>query len=252
MGSQPSIELTSVRVSRQGTVILDGIDLRIDAGECVGLIGPSGAGKSTLIATLNTSLRPEAGALSLFGEDPWQLSPGRLNALRTRIGTVHQDLHLPGPLRVVHNVNAGRLGAWTTRQSLRSLLRPIGVDGARHALGVLGIEHLLWRRTDELSGGERQRVALARLMVQGAGIVLADEPTASLDPARADEVVRAFVEGARRTSAATLISMHSFELARRYCDRLVAISEGRILFDRPAAMVDDASANELYRLRSTE
>jgi phosphonate transport system ATP-binding protein len=242
--------LSSLRVVRHGVTVLDGVDLQIEPGERVGLIGPSGAGKTTLIATLNTSLRPAGGEIALFGQDPWRLSAGDLRSLRRRVGTVHQDLHLPGPLRVVHNVNAGRLGSWTTRRAIRSLIRPVEVEATRDALGSLGIEHLLWKRTDELSGGERQRVALARLMVQGAEILLADEPTASLDPARADEVVRTFTSSARRNMCAMLISMHSFELARRYCDRLVGLRAGRIVFDRPAAAVDDDAAADLYRLNA--
>jgi phosphonate transport system ATP-binding protein len=132
------------------------------------------------------------------------------------------------------------------------LIRPVDVDLARDALDALGIGHLLWKRTDELSGGERQRVALARLMVQGAEIVLADEPTASLDPARADEVVRTFASSARRNMCALLISMHSFDLARRHCDRLVGLRAGRIVFDQPAELVDDDVAADLYRLTVAE
>lgn len=242
------VELTAVSVERGAAVVVDQVDLLIRAGECVGLVGPSGAGKSTLIATMNTSLAPAHGALRLFGVDPWQVPSTERRQLRTRIGTVHQDLHLPGPLRVVHNVNAGHLGEWSTLKALRSLVRPVGVVQARAALAGLGVEHLLWRRTDELSGGERQRVALARLMVQGAELLLADEPTASLDPARADDVVRTFTEHAHHHANALVISMHSFELARRYCDRLVGMRAGRIVFDLPAAQVDDTTAAQLYQL----
>ncbi|MEO7398883.1 MAG: ATP-binding cassette domain-containing protein [Ilumatobacteraceae bacterium] len=243
------VELAAVGVSRGDAIVVDHVDLRIVAGECVGLVGPSGAGKSTLISTMNTSLAPAHGMLRLFGVNPWQVAATERRQLRMRIGTVHQDLHLLGPLRVVHNVNAGHLGQWSTLTALRSLLRPVGVDDARAALAGLGVEHLLWRRTDELSGGERQRVALARLMVQGAELLLADEPTASLDPARAEDVVRAFTEHARRHANALVISMHSFELARRYCDRLVGMRSGSIVFDLPAAQVDDATAVQLYQLQ---
>ena len=252
MTEQVCVELAGVGVSRGNTVVVDQVDLRILAGECVGLVGPSGAGKSTLIGTMNTSLAPVHGMLRLFGVDPWQIPEGERRQLRRRIGTVHQDLHLPGPLRVVHNVNAGHLGQWSTRKALYSLVRPVGVDQARAALATLGVERLLWRRTDELSGGERQRVALARLMVQGAELLLADEPTASLDPARADDVVRAFTDHARRHANALVISMHSFELARRYCDRLIGMRAGSIVFDLPASHVDDARAALLYQLQPTQ
>jgi len=252
MTNPACVELTAVGVERGDAVVIDNVDLLIRAGECVGLVGPSGAGKSTLLATMNTSLAPAHGVLRLFGVDPWQAPTTERRWLRTRIGTVLQDLHLPGPLRVVHNVNAGHLGEWSTLKALRSLVRPVGLDQAHAALAGLGVEHLLWRRTDELSGGERQRVALARLMVQGAELLLADEPTASLDPARADDVVRMFTEHARRHTNSLVISMHSFELARRYCDRLVGMRAGRIVFDLPAAQVDDTRAAQLYQLQPAQ
>jgi len=189
MTNPACVELTAVGVERGDAVVIDNVDLLIRAGECVGLVGPSGAGKSTLLATMNTSLAPAHGVLRLFGVDPWQAPTTERRWLRTRIGTVLQDLHLPGPLRVVHNVNAGHLGEWSTLKALRSLVRPVGLDQAHAALAGLGVEHLLWRRTDELSGGERQRVLIARALAQESPLVLLDEPTSALDLGHQQEVL---------------------------------------------------------------
>ena len=252
MTEQLCIELQSISVTLGQTVALDRLSLEIPAGQCVALVGPSGAGKSTLISVMNATVAPNIGTLRLFGSAHDGLSRSQRRVLRTRVGTIHQDLHLPGSLRVVHNVNAGHLGEWSTLKALASLVRPQALEQVRSTLAMLGIEHLLWRRTDELSGGERQRVALARLLVQGAELLLADEPTASLDPARANDVVSAFTDSARRNGSTLVISLHSFDLARQYCDRLVGLRQGRIVFDLPAADIDEAMVEQLYQLQPSQ
>lgn len=247
MSEPPCIVIRGATV-QYGTVgALRDVDITIRTGERVALVGPSGAGKSTLIALCNASQAPSSGAVELFGSNPEGLSRRSRQSLRRRIGTAHQGSHMPGSLRVVHNVNAGNLGRWSTRRALQSLLvRPSGVDVAVAALDLFGIGHLVWRRTDELSGGERQRVALARLVVQGAQLVLADEPTASLDPGRAAEVVQLLVgltAGGERT---VVVSIHDFDLARDHFDRLIGLRNGEVVFDMPAGSVTDDERLELY------
>ncbi len=236
------------------TVALDSITLDIVPGERVALVGPSGAGKSSLLSLANASVAPTVGTVEVLGQRPIELSAGERRALRAQIGTVYQSLHLPGALRVVHNVSAGRLGRWSTRTAVRSLIRPVDLADTQQALDSLGIGDKLWRRTDELSGGERQRVAIARLLVQRPAIVCADEPIASLDPARAHEVLRLLLDvSAGRT---LVVSLHAFELAVEYFDRVIGLHAGNIVFDRSA---DDlrrsgsaALATSLYDLSAAE
>ena len=218
------------------------VSLHVGAGERVAVVGPSGAGKSTILSLANTSLAPTSGSVRLFGDDPSHLDPGELRAVRRRVGTVHQHLHLAGPLRVVHNVNAGHLGHWSSWRAWRSLARPVDVDRAREALASLGIEDKLWERTDRLSGGERQRVAIARVLVQGADLVLADEPVSALDPARSREVLTALCEIAA-DGRSLLVSLHAFDLALEFFDRVIGLRAGQIVFDRPPTEVsrDDAA-----------
>ncbi|MDH4146918.1 MAG: ATP-binding cassette domain-containing protein [Acidimicrobiia bacterium] len=233
-----AIELAGVGVRYGRQWALQGVDLRVEAGERVALVGPSGAGKSTLLGLVNGLVRAETGSVVVLGRALGSTTGAELRRLRTRIGTVHQHLDLVGPLRVVHNVNAGRLGRWSLAGAAASLVRPAGVDEVRGALDRLGVADKLWARTDRLSGGERQRVALARVLVQGPDIVLADEPVASLDPPRADAVVgllTAEVAGGRTL----VVSLHDHELALRHCDRVVGLVEGRVAFDRPAAELRD-------------
>ncbi|HEV7825116.1 MAG TPA: phosphonate ABC transporter ATP-binding protein [Mycobacteriales bacterium] len=236
------IALHDVSVTYGARTALAGVTLTVRPGERVALVGPSGAGKSTLLGVLGGLVPVTSGAVDLLGSDPATLGPASLRRLRARIGTVHQDLHLVGPLRVVHNVNAGRLAHWSTARALWSLLRPQGVAEARRALERVGLGDRLADRTDTLSGGQQQRVALARVLVQEPELVLADEPVSSLDPGLAAEVVGLLVA----TSGTLVASLHDFDLARRYCSRLVGMAGGRVVFDLPAHAVTDGHARDLY------
>jgi len=231
-------------------VALDGFDLDVFAGERVAIVGPSGAGKTTALRLCTGSVGADRGTVSVFGHDLAQAGAGELSRVRRRVATVHQQLQLVGPLRVVHNVNAGRLGSWSRTRALRSLVRPVEADTARAALGRLGIADKLLERTDRLSGGEQQRVALARALVQEPDLILADEPVSSLDPARADEVMDLLVEVVGEQSRTLIVSLHDFSLARRRCDRLVGVRAGRVAFDLPAADVTDSLGAALYRIES--
>ena len=227
---------------------LDGFDLDVGAGERVALVGPSGAGKTTVLRLCTGSVRPAGGRVEVLGHDLGQAGPDELRAIRRRVGTVYQQLNLVGPLRVVHNVNAGRLGWWSRSRAVRSLLRPVEVDAARHALARVGIADKLLERTDRLSGGEQQRVALARVLVQRPELILADEPVSSLDPARAEEVMDLLGQVVADRSRTLLVSLHDFGLARRRCDRVIGMRAGRMVFDLPAGEVTDQLGVELYRI----
>ena len=244
-----AVSLRGVRVVYDRHTALDGFDLELAAGERVALVGPSGAGKTTVLRLCTGSVRPSAGVVEVLGLDLATASAERLRDFRRRVGTVYQQLDLVGPLRVVHNVNAGRLGSWSRRRALGSLVKPVQVDVARHALARVGIADKLYERTDRLSGGEQQRVALARVLVQEPELILADEPVSSLDPARAEEVMDLLGEvvAERRT---LLVSLHDFGLARRRCDRVVGVKAGRVAFDLPAGEVTDELGIDLYRIPS--
>ena len=244
------LSLRGVRVDYGRHAALDGFDLEVHAGERVALVGPSGAGKTTVLRLCTGSVRPNGGKVDVLGHELGAASAEELRALRRRVGTVYQQLHLVGPLRVVHNVNAGRLGMWSRRRALRSLVKPVEVDVARAALARVGIASKLFERTDRLSGGEQQRVALARVLVQEPELILADEPVSSLDPARAEEVMDLLVEVVAGRSRTMLVSLHDFGLARRRCDRIVGVKAGRVVFDLPAGDVSDELGAALYRIET--
>lgn len=244
--SEAVVSLRGVRVLFGTHVALDEVDLEIRAGEHVALVGPSGAGKTTVLRLCTASLVPTSGSVRVLNTDLATATPPELRAVRRKIGAIYQHLHLVGPLRVVHNVNAGRLGSWTVRRALRSLIRPIDLPATRAALARVGIEDKIFERTDRLSGGEQQRVALARVLVQEPQLVLADEPVSSLDPVRTEEVMdllTGVVAGRDRT---LLVSLHDFELARRRCHRVIGLRQGKVLFDLPAAEVTNDHRDALY------
>ena len=249
MSAAVVVALRAVQVRYGSLQAVDGVDLTVLAGQRVALVGPSGAGKSTVLALCTAAVRPTSGTVEVLGQVLTASTPRQLTAVRRRIGSLHQRLHLVGRLRVIHNVNAGRLGHWPWWRALVSLVRPLEVAAARQALARTGVGHTVLARTDELSGGEQQRVALARLLVQDPELVLADEPVSSLDPARGEEVLRLLCgtrSGGRERTL--LVSLHDFDLARRHCDRVVGLRAGRVLFDLPADEVTDDLGRQLYAL----
>jgi phosphonate transport system ATP-binding protein len=247
-----AFELADARVRyANGAVALDGIDLTVGDGERVALVGRSGAGKSTLINLLNGRLVLDGalieGRVDVLGVDPREARgrAGRRHALR--IGTIRQDHDLVGPLRVIHNVNAGRLGAWSTGRALRSLARPIERAEVERALALVGLDPAIADvRVDELSGGQRQRVALARVLRQAPDLVLADEPVASLDPALSEAVLELLADPPADSWSTSVVSLHQPEYARRFAQRVVGMRRGRIDFDVPVDELTDRLLNSVY------
>jgi phosphonate transport system ATP-binding protein len=244
------VSLRQVGVRYGARHALVDVNLDVAGGERVALVGQSGAGKTTLLRVCADVVAPSDGVATILGQRLHGLTERDARAVRRRVATIHQQLNLVGPLRTIHNVNAGRLGSWSTARALWSLLRPVEVGTARAALARLGIEDKLYERTDRLSGGEQQRVALARVLVQRPDLILADEPVSSLDPSRSDEVVSLLTDIVAGNQRALIVSLHDFDLARRRCDRLVGLRQGRVVFDLPASQVTDQHGIDLYRTGS--
>jgi phosphonate transport system ATP-binding protein len=249
----PAVSLADVRVLYGDTEALAGVDLRIGVGERVALLGPSGAGKSTLLGLLTGRVAPTAGTVRVFGLDVTALPTRDLRRLRRRIGAMAQGLDLVGQLRVIHNVQAARLGELSWLRALVALLRPTADERTRDVLQRVDLLDRVHDRTDTLSGGQQQRVALARVLLTEPELVLADEPVSSLDPGYAAEVLSLLVgPGSAATpepppGARTLVlSLHDPDLARRFADRLIGLQAGRVVFDLPAKAVDDRQLAALY------
>jgi phosphonate transport system ATP-binding protein len=247
-----ALQLDEVTCRFGSMLALEAVSLAIAPGERVALVGPSGSGKSTLLSLLNGSLTPTSGNVQVLGRSLSTLSGRARRQLQRQVGTVYQQHNLVTNLSVIHNVNAGHLGRWPLWKALWSLLWPQQVPAARAALAQLGLADKLYARTDRLSGGQQQRVAMARVLVQAPAIVLADEPVASVDPARSHDMMKllcALVDdlGENRT---LLISLHDVALAKAYCDRIIGLRQGRVIFDLPSEGVSDQQLAELYALHA--
>ncbi len=239
--------LTAVgKAYANGFTALHEVHCTVQAGERVALIGRSGAGKTTLLRLLNCTLRPTMGSLTVNGFDTQTLYGARLRQVRRDIATIYQQHNLVLRLRVMHNVLAGRLGHWSAWRALWSLLRPQELDVAAAALQQVGLAEKIFQRTDQLSGGEQQRVAIARALVQNPAVILADEPVASLDPALSDYIVRLLVDIATAQHKTLIVSLHSVHLALDYFPRIIALQQGRLVFDGTPQGLPPAALQELF------
>ena len=224
------------------------VDVEIGRGERVAVIGPSGAGKSSLIAVLNGTLAATEGTVRVLGQDYGTASARDLRRVQRRLGTIHQQFDLVEQLRCVHNVNAGRLGGWPSWRAALSLLVPRDVQLVQRALDRVGIGDKLNARTGDLSGGEKQRVAIARVLVQRPTAILADEPVASLDPARGKEIINLLHDISIEARITLLASLHDVRMALDRFDRVIGLRGGRNAFATTPGRLDRREIDALYAL----
>ncbi|MEE8468926.1 MAG: ATP-binding cassette domain-containing protein [Planctomycetota bacterium] len=245
-----SFELRGAAVAFGGRTVLSEIDLRIGAGEAVAIVGPSGSGKTTLLRLLGGTLRPTQGSVRMNGTELGQVPRAELRAVRSTVGFIHQDHSLVPILRVVQNVLAGKLGQRGFWRSARTMLwpSPAELETAHTLLERVGIPEKLFHRTDTLSGGQQQRVAIARALYQDPGAILADEPVASVDPARGRDLLRLLTELAQEGGLTLVASLHDLDMARSFLPRTVGLREGRVMFDAPTSEIPQSDFEELYRL----
>ena len=245
---QPLVKASGISKCYSQIPALASLNLSVMQGERVAVAGPSGSGKTTLLYLLAGILQPDTGSLAIDGKALARVKPGR--ELSRLVGMVHQQYDLVPHLPVMHNVLAGRLGQWGLLRSAASLVWPQDRQLAEAALERMGIADKIWERTSHLSGGEQQRAAIARLMVQSPRVVLADEPVASLDPARAGDMLRLLTDLTDGTGRALIVSLHSPELIRRFCTRVIGLREGQLAFDLPAEAVTGPTLDDLYHLEA--
>lgn len=245
-----TVELNGVRLRFGSIEALAGVDLRVDPGERVALIGPSGAGKSSLLDVIGGLSPPTEGTVRVLDTDLGRgigaLPRRQRRRHGRRVGTVSQRHDLVLSLRVVHNVNAGLLGDWSTARALASLIAPSGRDRVAATLDLVGLAHRIDARTGDLSGGERQRVAVARVLRQDPDLLLADEPTSSVDPTLSDLVMGLLCRPRSEAESTTIVTVHDPALALRHATRVVGLRSGRVVLDRPAAEVTDADLDAVY------
>lgn len=249
--SLPIIELRGVEKRFGACVALCNINLGFLKCERVAVVGPNGAGKSTLLGILNGTLQPSAGEVLALGQPVHKLSPKERRKLQQQIGTVYQQFHLVPRLRVIHNVNAGRLAQWSMLRAALSLIWPFEVASTRLVLERVGIAAKLFEPTANLSGGQQQRVAIARVLIQDPQIILADEPVASLDPRGSREIMDLLQDLAKQSAKTLITSIHSIEFARTHFTRVIGLRAGEVLFDQPSCALSPEMIGTLYRGESS-
>ena len=242
----PVYELQSVSLRLGKMMILQDLNLQVDWGERIAVIGSSGAGKSSLLKLLNGAFQPTRGELKILGRSVSGLGRRQLRILQRQIGTIYQQFHLVNDLRVIHNVNAGHLARWPVWKALWSLLYPLEISLARSALDQVGMADHLFSLTAQLSGGQQQRVAIARVLIQNPTVVLADEPVSSLDPRLSQDIMELLISLLGKQPRTLVTSLHDVALARQYCDRILGLKAGRIVFDVPQEALTMEHLADLY------
>jgi phosphonate transport system ATP-binding protein len=240
--------LELVNISRRfgDKTAVGNVSLKIPAGQMVGVIGRSGAGKSTLLRMINRLVDPSEGVIALGDLDVTGLKGAALRAWRADCAMIFQQFNLVPRLDVLTNVLLGRLNSRSTLKSLFNVFSHDERLEAIQALDRLDIAPAALQRAGTLSGGQQQRVAIARALMQRPKIILADEPIASLDPRNAQIVMDSLKVINEQQGITVITNLHTLDTARHYCERIIGMAGGRVVFDgAPHALTADA-AREIY------
>jgi len=242
----------AVRIDGLGMVYPGGVralaDVSVDVaeGEFLAILGLSGSGKSTLLRCVNRLIDPTEGRVWISDEEVTDLAGGRLRGLRRQVAMIFQQFNLVRRHTVMQNVLSGALGRSALLPSLVLSFSAEERDLAMACLERVGLADRASSRADALSGGQQQRVAIARALMQRPRLILADEPVASLDPALRHSVMR-YIESLNRDEGMTVLcSLHDIDLVERYATRLVALREGRLVWQGTSADFDHDTFRRIY------
>ncbi|MGP4843996.1 phosphonate ABC transporter ATP-binding protein [Marinobacter sp. 1Y8] len=229
-----------------GEPVLRDLNLEVPDESVVSIIGASGAGKSTLLRCINRLVEPTSGSIELNGVELTGLRRNDLRHARRHIGMIFQGFNLVDRLTVMENVQCGRLGYIPYWRAALRRYPAEDIDRAFHLMERVGIAHYADKRADELSGGERQRVGVVRALMQEPEILLADEPTASLDPVSSRQIMELLQNLAAEFKLPVLINIHNVNEAKEFTQRIVGMRFGRLIFDGVPADLDEEAMSDVY------
>jgi phosphonate transport system ATP-binding protein len=234
------------KVYDDGTVALSDVSFDVPDGQFLAVIGLSGSGKSTLLRCINRLVDPTDGRILWNDEDITAASQEDMRRIRRRIGMVFQHFNLVYRSKVITNVLAGRLGYTSPAMSIVNRFSKADRERAMSQLAKVGLETKAKNRSEELSGGQQQRVGIARAMMQDPEMILADEPVASLDPVLAHSIMQYLETINREDGVTVLCSLHYLDLVHRYGQRVIALNEGKLVFEGLPSQIDDALFKDIY------
>ena len=225
-----------------GTKALRGVSLNVKRGEFVSILGPSGSGKTTLLRSINGLENIENGEI-IFNKN--KIDPKNLSDVQRKTGMIFQEFNLVNNLSSINNVLSGLLNSSSKFLSMFYLFTRDQRLNALKALDTVGLLEKSYNRVDELSGGQRQRVGIARAIIKKPILLLADEPVASLDPKAALATMQLLKKINKEFNITILCNLHQIELASKFSDRIIGLSNGSIVFDDTANSLDK-NINKLY------
>lgn len=242
------IEFKNVtKIYPNGTKGLQNIDLKIEQGEFVAIIGLSGSGKSTLIRCVNKMHEITSGDLFVNGIDIKKLQGSEVRKFRRKIGMIFKSFNLVTRSSVIKNVLTAFVPELSGFRKFFGIFPKSCKIKSLEALDKVDMLEKAYSRVDELSGGQQQRVALARALGQNPEIILADEPVAALDPVTSNQVMSDFKRINKENNITILINIHDVELALKYCDRVVGINKGRIVYDGNSKDITKEILDKIYK-----
>ncbi|UTJ07910.1 phosphonate ABC transporter ATP-binding protein [Arcobacter roscoffensis] len=226
--------------------ILKNVDFKVKEGEFIGIIGPSGAGKSTLLMSVTGGIKVFDGKFEVLDFDLNNIKKKNLVKLREQVGVIFQGYNLVDRISVLDNVISGMLKEIPLTRAIIKLYKKKELKKAKEYMDIVDITKHSMKRCDELSGGQRQRVAIARALAAEPKIILADEPVSALDPKSAKKVMEILRKVNKTYGVTVIANLHHLEYAKEYCDRIVGVNDGQVVFDDKSELLTEKLVEKIY------
>ena len=241
------VENLNLTYQKGGPQVLFDISFSVSQDDFYAIIGPSGAGKSSLIRCINKLADANSGNVLFKGENITNLNGKKLRSVRRKIGMIFQEFNLIDRMSVIDNVLTGRLGYMNTFTSLFRIFDKKDIARAITLISKVGLEDFASKRVDQLSGGQRQRVGIARALMQEPEIMLVDEPTSSLDPKIAIEMMELIKGIADELKIPILCNIHNIDLAKKFANKILGLQDGKKKFDDTTDKLTHEVLQDLYK-----